>query len=227
MHEEHNHHDEYYHQHPHTLAGEFICHFPHAVFSVLFSLIILSLFNFIGIGKEEAGIAQAWDELFHNFHFMHIVFASIGTVLTFFRFSQNKVRAALLGLIAPSIFCVLSDIIFPYLGGRILGVHMHLHICFFREQLNVLPFLLVGLVTGMILGANTEHARGSFSKVSHFMHIFVSSLASSFYMVAHGFSDWSSQIGAVFIVLVAAVVVPCTLADVVVPMVVARLGTNK
>ena len=66
-----------------------------------------------------------------------------------------------------------------------------------------------------------------FSLWSHSVHIFISSLASSFYFVANGFYDWADSIGAVFVVLIIAVLIPCTLSDVVVPAYFARFGNKK
>ena len=66
--------------------------------------------------------------------------------------------------------------------------------------------------------------QGGYSLSSHATHIFISSLASTFYLISHGFTNWYVSIGNVFVLLIIAVVVPCTLADVVVPMTMARLG---
>jgi hypothetical protein len=225
-HHAHHEHENEEHNHGQSLVQEFMCHFPNAVFSVLFSLIGLSVLTFVGAGKEESTLACVWDQLFHSFHYMHIVFAGVGTILTFFSRSKNVLTGLIVGFISPTFFCVLSDIIFPYIGGRMIGVHMKLHVCFAYELLNVLPFSLIGILTGLILSTHSEYSRSQFSRWSHFMHILVSSMASSFYMTAHGFTEWSSKIGAVFLLLIIAVVIPCTLSDAIVPLVVARFG-NK
>ena len=61
-----------------------------------------------------------------------------------------------------------------------------------------------------------------YSISSHAVHILISSLASVFYLVSHGFTNWYAHIGNVFLFLIIAVVVPCTLSDVVTPMAFAR-----
>ena len=103
-----------------------------------------------------------------------------------------------------------------------LGVHMHWHVCFITELHNVLPFLFVGILTGLALGYHGKGEQGMYSTFSHFSHILVSSIASTFYLISHGFTDWADSIGYVFIFLVFAVVVPCTCSDVIVPMLFAR-----
>jgi hypothetical protein len=116
--------------------------------------------------------------------------------------------------------------VLPYIGGTLLGVHMHFHACFFTEPERVIPFLIVGVVNGFVMSRHHESKQGGYSLSSHATHIFISSLASTFYLISHGFTNWYSAIGNVFVLLIIAVVVPCTLADVVVPMAMARLGKN-
>lgn len=205
-----------------SLSEELACHLPYAVFSIAATLSILSFLGFIGVGKDQAKLICLWDQLFHNFHFMHIVFASIGTLTTYFRFSKNIFKGVIVGFFSAAIFCILSDIAMPYIGGTILGANMHWHVCFYYELKNVLPFLFIGLVTGIVMRNHKPETKGHFSLWSHFAHIFISALASSFYLVSHGFYDWAPRIGFVFMTLIIAVVIPCTLSDIVVPMLFAR-----
>lgn len=210
------------HDHEHTVLGEIVCHFPYAVISVAFSLIVLSFVSSVNLGVGENVSQGAAHMLFHSFHFMHIVFAATGSILTFFRFSRNILQGITVGALSTITFCTLSDSVLPYLGGRLLGVTMSWHLCFVGELKNVLPFLVVGLVNGFILSRHHSSAQTRYSLTSHFTHIFISSLASSFYLIANGFTGWDKQIGLVFSFLIIAIVVPCTLSDVVVPMFFAR-----
>jgi len=134
MHQTHDQH--HAREHDHTMYSELICHIPYGVFSVAGALALLSIINFVATNVDNSGI----DALFHSFHFMHIVFAATGTVLTFLRFSNNIPKAFVVGLISPTFFCITSDVILPYLCGRLLGVPMDLHLCFISELTNVLPF---------------------------------------------------------------------------------------
>lgn len=215
------------HDHEHTIKGELVHHLPYAIFSVAFALSIVSLFSFIARGFGDPVVMhKGFKMLFHCFHFMHLVFAATGTIVMFRRFSRNVVSALIVGTLSPIIFCTLSDSILPYLGGRALGVDMSFHLCFFTEIVNVIPFLVVGIINGWILSGHHSSKQGFYSVFSHSGHILVSSLAATFYLVAHGFTDWHKQIGAVFIFILIAVVIPCTLSDVVVPMSFAR-ARNK
>ena len=113
---------------------------------------------------------------------------------------------------------MLSDVLFPYLAGRLLGVDMELHICFHRELQNVIPLFGCRHIEwpGLAI-APFFYAASIFLGVS-FIHILISSLAALFYMVSHGFTNWYDSMGILFLFLVIAIVIPCTFSDVVVPM---------
>ena len=143
-------------------------------------------------------------------------------MLTFMRYSKNMLLGIVVGIISPSFFCMLSDAVLPYFGGKMFGVQMHWHICLVSELHNVLPFLVIGIINGIVMSQHHESKQGLYSIFSHFVHILVSSLASTFYIVSHGFGNWYSSIGYLFLFLIGAVVVPCTFSDVVVPMMVAK-----
>jgi hypothetical protein len=200
------------------VVNELACHFPYAVFSVALSLATAAILGYFSFGAKPEVVEHGSHILFHTFHFMHIVFAASGTVLTFLRFSNKAIKGILVGACSAVFFCVLSDSIMPYLVGEFMGVTMDFHICFVTEVNNVLPFLLVGLFNGWVLSKHNS-AEGSFYSIwSHFMHIFVSSLASMLYIISHGMHDWYDQMGILFMFLIIAVVIPCTLSDVVVPI---------
>ena len=204
---------------------ELTCHFPYAVLSVALSMIAAGILGYSTIEASASGVAnKASMVLFHSCHFLHIVFAATGAVLTFFRYSKDVVKGIIVGAVSAIVFCVLSDVILPYVVGYIMGIDMQLHICFFSELSNVLPFLVVGLFNGWLLSRHKAGAQSFFSIWSHFAHIFVSSLASMLYTISHGMSNWHEYMGILFILLIIAVVIPCTLSDVVVPAYFAGMG---
>jgi len=217
---------ETHNEHTHGIYDEFLCHFPYAVISIALGIIILT---FISTFAQQTVALGAYWNLFHSFHYLHIIFAGAGTVLTFFQFSKNIVKGLIVSIVSPTIFCIISDIIIPYIGGLMVGVPMQLHICFYHELLNIAIFLFIGIATGFVLSLHQRHTDSSsfFARWSHFMHILLSSMASMFYMVANGFIDWMPQVGLVFIILMVAVVLPCTFSDVIVPISFARSGKKR
>lgn len=202
---------------------EFMCHVPYTVISLAIGFALASILHVIntavGAQADPAAISSGYETLFHVFHYLHIVFAVMGTTVTFFRHSRNLVRGILVSLLVPAVFCILSDSVLPMIGGSLLGVDIHLHICFLEphDAVNMVIFILAGLAVGASVLQHTPSLQ-FLSYGSHFFHIFCSSLASLFYIVSHGFMDWSHSMGLVFITLFVAVIVPCTLSDVVVPL---------
>ncbi|HEV2601090.1 MAG TPA: hypothetical protein VGT41_02225 [Candidatus Babeliales bacterium] len=227
--QQHHGHDHGYDEHhDHTLIGELVCHLPYAVFSVAIGLAVLSFLTYFTIVRsiDDASVRNGAGVLFHSFHFMHILFASTGTLITYFRFSKNMLQGLLVGIISSTVFCTLSDAVIPYLAGEVLGVNMSFHWCFLTEMHNILPFLFIGLLNGVVMSRHHPSKQGMLSVLSHFFHILISSFASIFYLVWGGFTCWYASIGMVFLFLIIAVVIPCTLSDVVIPMLFARTGTN-
>lgn len=207
-------------EHHHTVWEEIICHLPIAIFSVAFGLIMLSLLSYFDpSGTNTTGAHR----LFHNFHFLHLLFAATGTVLTFKRYSNRFFVGLLVGIIVPIIFCTLSDAVLPYLAGELLGVEMKFHWCFITHTQIVIPFLLVGILNGWVMSGHSLNKKLFYSQGFHFLHIFISSTASLLYMVSFGYAKWWKDMGLLFIFLILAVLIPCTLSDIIVPMLFAKI----
>ena len=206
-------------EHHSTVVGEILCHLPYAIFSVALSMICMSLLSFM---TTNAHYEDACHRLFHNFHYLHLLFAATGTMLTFRRYSKNVVLGIAVGFVVPALFCTFSDAVLPYLGGTMVGLDMQLHWCFLSHLDTVLPFLIVGMINGWAMSKHAQSLHMFYSISFHFAHIFISSMASLLYLVSFGFSDWWTCMGFVFIFKIIAVLIPCTLSDIVVPMLFAR-----
>lgn len=212
-------------EHHSTVVGEILCHLPYAIFSVALSLICMSLLSFMP--TDSLLYTEACHRLFHNFHFLHILFAATGTMLTFRRYSSNVILGIAVGVLVPALFCTFSDAVLPYLGGRLIGLDMNFHWCFIAHIDTVLPFLLVGMLNGWAMSTHAKSLQMFYSIGFHVVHIFISSMASLLYLVSFGFNNWWTQMGFVFIFKIIAVLIPCTLSDIVVPMFFARLKKSK
>lgn len=208
-------------EHHSSLWHEILCHFPYAIFSVSLALIVLTMISSFGANGKVA------HQLFHSFHYLHILFAATGTVLMFRKYSKNILWGLLVGTIIPALFCTLSDTVLPFLGGKALNLNMHFHWCFISHLDVVLPFLLVGVLNGWIMSKHESSRQLFYSIGFHFSHIFISSMASILYLVSFGFDHWMHRMGFVFSYIIAVVLIPCTLADIVVPIVFAQLQKIK
>ena len=220
---------------------ELLHHFPYATLSVALALMLLTLINVFfnsGIGAHEIASAcshhsgcshaSGLDILFHSFHFAHILFATSGTIVTFRRYSDKVWAGLLVGTFSSMVFCTLSDVLLPYLAGRLMGIEMDLHICFASELSNILPFLFVGVLNGWVMTQLPEFRTQENSLFLHFLHTFISAMASIFYAVGHGLSDFYTYFGMFYLLMVVAVILPCTLSDVIAPIFFARfVSKNK
>lgn len=218
---------------------ELLHHFPYATLSVALALMLLTLITvFFDAGTAVSHAADAccssgcnhtsgFDILFHSFHFIHILFATSGTIVTFRRYSDKIIPALTVGILSSMVFCTLSDVLLPYVAGRLLGIEMDLHICFASELSNILPFLMVGLLNGWVMTQISELRTQENSLFLHFLHTFISAMASIFYAVGHGLSDFYSYFGMFYLLMVIAVIIPCTLSDVIAPIFFARYVNKK
>jgi len=180
------------------------------------------------LSSDRSLVDGSFKMLFHNLHFLHLVFATSGSLVMFLRYSKSYFLAIVVAVFGSGFLCILSDVLFPYISGLMLGFPMKLHVCIFSDFFNVSIFLALGVISGL---AHQYHAKLSCKNENvmfiHTMHVFVSALASCFYLVGHGFALSKSSFGFVYIMMILAVVVPCSLSDVFLPMLIARISRKK
>ncbi|MGA9530947.1 MAG: hypothetical protein WBQ73_03615 [Candidatus Babeliales bacterium] len=212
------------HMYEGSLYSEFLCHFPYAIIAVTCSMALIACMTYIAIINEamDMHVEDASNIMFHTFHFMHIIFAATGSIITYCRFAPFSIYAIIINGLSAVFFCSLSDVIIPYVGGMLMGMELDLHFCFLEELSNVVPFLCVGILNGFIMSKHHSSKQLGFSLYSHFIHILISAFASLFYLTSQGVAHWYHNMGMVFVFLLIAVVVPCTLSDLVVPFFVAK-----
>ena len=98
-----------------------------------------------------------------------------------------------------------------------LGVPMTLHVCLIQHPLVVLPFVFAGIFVGFVL---PSVQRSTF--FSHAVHVLLSSIATMLYLISFGIADWLKFAALVFLLLFAAVMVPCCTSDIVFPLLFTR-----
>jgi hypothetical protein len=199
------------------LAVEFAHHLPYTVVGSLIAMAAVWWFGTQHLDNGHAGaLFSKARSSFHLFHPLHICLSAIATTSLFWRFERHVLRALTVGVLGTIIPCGLSDYVFPYVGGRLLGQAMELHMCIVDHPQLFFPFLALGIVGGFWA---EERVTGS-HLFSHGAHIFVSSAASLLYLVSFGFTGWLSDVRMIFpafVVIVLAVWVPCCISDIVVP----------
>lgn len=210
----------------HSVWDELLCHIPYACISIAMGFVFLSVIHFFGqTALSDRLLHSGYHVLFHSFHYLHVVVAVAGAMIAFFRYSNRLVLGIFMSCIVSPLFCVLSDVVLPSFAARILGVSIPMHICFLsaHDAANWYAFMIVGAVCGAALLHNKESLK-IFSLTFHFFHILISSMAAMFYIVSQGFDQWYDVMGGLFLFLFIAVIVPCTLSDVVVPFCCSRLS---
>ena len=201
-----------------VLAVEFAHHLPYTIIS---SLIAMAAVWFFGTnqmhGRGDASWAAELQWSFHVLHPMHICLSAIATTSVFWHYERRLAKALTVGFLGTVIPCGMSDYIFPFIGGKMLGQAMQLHICLIDHPMLILPFLFLGILCGLLF----EERMAGGSVFSHGAHVFISSLASLLYLVSFGFTGWLTDVRLVFpvfLIVVVAVWIPCCISDIVVPI---------
>lgn len=208
---------------PGAIRHELLNHLPFSVSSVAIGLAIAGVIGYLT--PEGHPVVPSADEhghdlpssmvLFHLFHPVHVFFSAATTTAMFWRYERTLVKSAVIGLVGSIGVCGFSDIIFPQFALMIMGQKTPWHVCVIEHPGLVLPFALVGIAVG--LGAAAGVSRSTL--FSHSLHVLASTLASIFYLVAHlDLFDWVSRIGQVFVFMIAAVMLPCCVSDIMFPL---------
>ena len=206
------------------LTAELARHLPYTIVSTLIAMMAVWWFgtNLLNAGHADQLLAQSRAS-FHLFHPLHICLSAIATTSLFWRYERHAFRAIWVGAWGTIVPCGLSDYIFPYIGGRLLGQPMQLHMCIVKEPQLFFSFLILGILGGFWA---ESRLRGS-HLFSHGAHVFVSSAASLLYLISFGFTTWMTdvqQIFPVFAIIVLAVWIPCCISDIVIPVATAHKG---
>lgn len=219
---------------PYALIVELREHVPFSVSAVAIGLIVAGTICILGSGFHEdvvAGHDHAGHDhgtpfaqlFFHLFHPAHMLFSAAATTAMFCRYERKYFKAIVVGLVGAIGVCGISDIVMPHVSLLILGVSAPWHICVVEHPQMVLPFAFVGVLLG--LGATSGVIRSTI--ISHSLHVLMSTMASIFYMVGPlGLVAWIDQIGAVFVFVVLAVMVPCCASDIVFPLLMSKRGRD-
>ncbi len=180
----------------------------HAPFTLLGGLTGIVLMVALVLFKVKPDTVKP---VFESFHSLHVLLSAVVTAAMYRRYSRNLVAGVLIGYTGSVGIGTLSDIIFPYLGGSLVGAHMHLHLAFIEHWWLINPVALLGVAIGMARPA---------TKVPHSGHVLLSTWASLFYLTAHGEADWLHPVllPLVLVVLFVAVWVPCCASDIVYPL---------
>jgi len=205
------------------LREELLAHLPFSIFSTVGGMMLVAILTFIGQPFYGEKLPDAFRELFHIFHPVHMLFSATATTAMFWQYERRVVKALIVGLAGALLVCGASDILIPHVSGLMLGVKMHFHICVIEHPGLVLPFAAVGVLAGFLASGHIVRA----TVFSHSVHVLISSSASLLYLVSFGLQNWTDQAGWVFIFVVLAVMVPCCFSDIILPLLVVTKEGGK
>lgn len=197
-----------------SVKEELRIHLPYSIFSAIVAIGFAALFCQVFLRGDQQTVMAASEDVFHVMHPTHLMFSAMAISAMFWTHEKNIWKAILVAVFATIPICSLGDILIPYLGGRLLHQHMHLHICILQHPQLIIPFIVVGIACGVLAAKTVEKS----TIYSHSAHVLVSSMAAIFYMISFGFIGWMHQIGLVFLIILFAVMIPCVIHDIVVPL---------
>ncbi len=183
------------------LIHELKHHAPFTALATLIAIIVVILIRFV----INSNISESAFELMHP---LHVIVSAIVTSGIFYRYKKIYWQAGLVGILGAIIIGSISDIIFPFLGGELLSLHMHFHLPIFEEPFTILISALVGSIFGIITQT---------TKMPHFLHVGLSVFASLFYLLAFSQGLTLLYFLAAFIIVFIAVIIPCCVSDILVP----------
>ncbi len=199
------------------LVTEFTHHLPYTIVGSLIAMAAVWWYGTQQLSRGDSAVLfEQSRSAFHLFHPLHICLSAIATTSLFWRHERHVVRGIVVGALGTIIPCGLSDYVFPYIGGLLMGQPMDLHVCIVDHPQLFFPFLALGIIGGFWA---EERLTGS-HLFSHGAHVFVSSAASLLYLISFGFTSWMSDVRLVFpafLIIVLAVWIPCCVSDIVVP----------
>ncbi len=176
-------------------------------------------------GQGEHESLQGFLVLFHLFHPAHMLFSAAATAAMFMRHEKNWGKAALVGFTGAVIVCGISDIVMPQCSIMLMGKSLPWHICVLEHPMLVFPFAGIGVIVGVLAAAGGTSQSTIFS---HSMHVFVSTMASIFYLIGpFGRFEWIHELGGVFLFICVAVMIPCCLSDIVYPLLFTRKAREE
>ncbi|NCN87020.1 hypothetical protein GW932_04240 [archaeon] len=176
-------------------------HAPFTITATILAVLIVVILKFFIKKTFEEGA-------FEILHPLHIIASALVSAGIFYKYKPKAIPAIFVGIISAIIIGSLSDIIFPFFGGLVFGLHPKFHLPLIEEPIMILSSALVGGIIGIITKT---------TKLPHLIHVGLSVFASLFYLLA--FSTTQSILGFILAIMIVfiAVIIPCCVSDILFP----------
>jgi amino acid permease len=184
----------------HAITKELKSHAPFTLLGAVSGILVMAGILLIKISST------ALEPAFEASHAAHVFLSAMVTAGVYRRHGGKPAACLLMGYVGAVSIGTLSDIVFPYLGGELLGADMHFHLAFIDHWWLINPAALVGAALALLSPR---------TKLPHSGHVLLSTWASLFYLNANAAAPWSlPMLIPVLAVLFVAVWVPCCLSDI-------------
>ncbi len=183
-------------------------HAPFTAFGAITGIIVMVI---LVLGNVPSQVSQT---IFYTLHPMHVVLSAVATTAMYRRYSRGNIWTSLLvGYVGSVGIATLSDAVIPYLEGATLNFSIEFHLPFIEEWWLINPLALIGIAAGYWKQT---------TKFPHWGHVMLSTWASLFYFAAFASAAWLPLLPIIFLFLFIAVIVPCCLSDIVLPLLFVR-----
>jgi len=208
---------------------ELSSHIPFTIFGAFLGIVFMLLFRAV---SETGGKG-----LFAVFHPCHVVLSAMVTASLFklHKKASGFFLVLVIGYFGSVGIATLSDSVIPYLGERMLGLHVpahhnihridsherqehkdtdeqgvKIHLGFIEQWYIVNPAAVLGVVIGFFLPR---------TKFPHAGHVLISTWASSSHVLMNTQGEINFAVAAgLFVVLFVAVWIPCCVSDIILPL---------
>jgi len=187
------------------ITGELLSHAPFTFFGAVTGIVIMLLTIHLSLSQNVS------EMIFYTLHPIHVVLSALVTT-GMYRLHRGKgVSVFLIGYVGSVGIATISDILFPYFGGILLGAEMEFHLGFIEKWWLVNPLA--------VLGISIAYWKPT-TEFPHAGHVLLSTWASLFYLTAFGFgvANYFFLLPFVFLILFLSVWVPCCLSDIIFPL---------
>lgn len=193
---------------------ELIAHLPFTLIGVA-----AGVFLVIAAMRMGEGFAGFGEEQFHWAHLLHIFFSGAAGAAIFRSYRDSVLKAVPISAISAVFLCTLSDILVPYAGLKLSGYDAHLHLCSLEHPLRTVAAALVGTAAGLVGVRFFAHCNRAF----HLLHLLISTAASTLYLLNMVPQPDLRFAAVTAVTLLVALVLPCLMGDVLVPLLFVRM----
>jgi len=178
----------------------------HLPFTFAASFVAVAIMSFLLL---KADLISQSVTLFYIFHPAHIFFSSLVSAAILYKHNRKWILSLLLGGIISIVVGTTSDVLFPYLGSLLFHIPISFHLPFLEHPVLIFGVMLLGGTAGVIFKR---------TKVPHFLHVFISVLASLLYIFSYSANFSILTMIFIFVITGLSVVIPCCLSDIVFPV---------